>query len=74
MDGQAFIIFENVNPPGPRATGNRINFVRSPGGAQQPYWQPEYCADNVIVDLTEDQARAEWETARLAAGQVVGPR
>lgn len=74
-NGQAILAFENVTPPGAHATGNRVNFHRSTTDPTQwTCYMSAYCTGTTIVTLTEDQARAEWETSRQAAGVTVGPR
>jgi hypothetical protein len=77
-NGQAILAFESVSPAGVHATNTRYNFHRSLSDPTQwPCYQSAYCAgppSDQQVDLTEDQARAEWEATRVAAGVTVGPR
>lgn len=73
--GQAIIAAPGTTPAGAHATNNRYNWRRSATDTQQyPCYLPEFCANNTQVNLTEQDARDEWEAARATAGVTVGPR
>jgi hypothetical protein len=74
-NGQAVLAFQNVSPVGVHATNTRYNFRRFASDPDQwPCYQSVYCSGGVQVGLSEQDARDEWEAARVAAGVTVGPR
>jgi hypothetical protein len=73
--GQAVIAFQSVTPPGAHSTGDKYNWHRSTTDTTQyPCYQSQYCSGGILVTTTEQQARDAWETARVSASIIVGPR
>lgn len=73
--GQAVQAYDNMSPVELHTSDNRYNWKHSTtDSGQYACYQSTYCGNGVQVNLTEQQARDEWEAGRVAAGSTVGPR